>query len=326
MRQALLVGVSALLMAVILPGWLLTPEGEEEQESIVLIIQQPEEKKAVKETMLVSIRRGATVLELPLEEYLVGVVLSEMPASFELEALKAQAVAARTFTLRQMAGGKHDDCDLCADSTCCQAWTSQEDMAAKLGDAWEQYWAKAETAVLATEGQVLSYDGQLIEAVYFSCSGGTTEDAVAVWGSEVPYLQSVTSKGEEQAAKYSSQVTVDLDLFQDRILERAPDANLSGAPAGWFGETVLTEGGGVHTMEVGGVCFEGTALRTMFGLNSTKFTVAITQDGIEFDVLGYGHRVGMSQYGANAMAKAGSSYLEILTHYYTGTKVEVYEQ
>ena len=329
MRQALLSGVSALLLAVLLPGWLLRAQTQDRAEPVVLIIDLPAEKEnpPVQPERMVRVRKGAETLQLPLEEYLVGVVLSEMPASFAPEALKAQAVAARTFTLRQMTrGGKHDDCDLCADSTCCQAWTTREELAAKLGASWNGYWEKASAAVEETSGQVLTYGGELIEAVYFSCSGGTTEDAAAVWGSEVPYLQSVSSDGEENASKYRSQVTVSLETFCRRITEAAPEAKLSGKPMSWFGETQRTEGGGVESMQIGGVAFRGTELRTMFHLNSTKFSVAVTGDGIEFDVLGYGHRVGMSQYGANAMAQEGYDYQQILAHYYTGAEVTQAEQ
>ncbi len=337
MKQAVITGLSAVLLAVLLPFYLLSPVEAQQEEDVLLVIGSREleaEPAARREEAPASqpvswdkahsvlLDTGSGAETLTMQAYLTGVVLSEMPASFEMEALKAQAVAARTFTLRQMEGGKHADCDLCSDSACCQAWTSQENLQGKLGSAWQQYWDKAAAAVAETDGQVLTYGGQLIDAVYFSCSGGFTEDAVAVWGSEIPYLQSVESRGEESAAKFESQVAVPLSRFRELVTQSNPQATLSGPSSGWFGAVTATEGGGVDTMEIGGCTFEGTELRTLFGLNSTCFTVSITQEAVIFQVRGYGHRVGMSQYGANAMAQAGSTYEEILLHYYTGVTLE----
>jgi stage II sporulation protein D len=251
----------------------------------------------------VSLLTAEGVLELPLDLYLSGVLLAELPSDFAPEAQKAQAVAARTFTLRQMAGEKHPGGALCDDSACCQAW---QDPA-----------GERSSAVQATDGQVLYYDGQLIDATYFSCSGGRTEDAVAVWGTDVPYLQAVDSPGEEAAPRYTETVTVPLDDFRAAL----PACDLSGDPAGWFGAVTYTAGGGVETLEIGGVAWTGTELRQRFSLRSTCFTVAVTADAIELTTLGYGHRVGLSQYGADAMARQGCDYVEILQHYYTGVTV-----
>lgn len=338
MKQAVITGLSAVLLAVLLPFCLLSPAEAQQEENVLLIIEgrdmepeptpvQTEEVPAIQpvswdQNHSVVLDTGSGKETLSMQEYLTGVVLAEMPASFEPEALKAQAVAARTFTLRQMDGGKHADCDLCGDSACCQAWTSRESLQSKLGSAWRQYWEKAAAAVAETDGQVLTYNGSLIDAVYFSCSGGFTEDAVAVWGSEIPYLQSVESAGEESASKFESQVSVPLQRFRELVIQANPQAVLTGPASGWFGAVTATEGGGVNTMEIGGCTFRGTELRTLFGLNSACFTVSVTQEAIEFSVRGYGHRVGMSQYGANAMALAGKTYEEILLHYYTGVTLE----
>lgn len=318
MRQAILAGISALIMTVLLPACLLEPV-QPEAEQVLLVIEQgrdrPEQEK-------LRLHTGVAVEEMELETYLVGVVLSEMPASFEPEALKAQAVAARTFALRQMEGGKHADFDLCTDSSCCQAWRSAQSMEQKLGSSFLQYWQKAQDAVAETKGLVLTYNGALIDAVYFSCSGGTTEDAVAVWGSDVPYLQSVSSAGEEAASSYSSTVSIGLAQFRGIVLAENAQADLSGSAETWFGAVQTTRGGGVAAMEIGGVSFSGTRLRTLFGLKSTKFSVVVTAEAVVFQVSGYGHRVGMSQYGANAMAKAGSTFDQILHHYYSGVTLE----
>lgn len=338
MKQSILMGITALLLAVFLPAALLSPAEAAQPEPMVVTVEQPAaapeeapeeaseeapEEKAVQEASYdeetsISLLTGNDIQSLPLSEYLTGVVLSEMPASFQLEALKAQAVAARTFTLRHVAAGKHDTADLCADSSCCQAWASLDTLQDKLGDAFSQYWQKAAQAVEETDGMVLTYDGQLIDAVYFSCSGGSTEDAVAVWGGDVPYLQAVESPGEEISKKFETQVTVPLAQFR-QILEAAdPDVWLSGSADSWFGPCSLTEGGGVATWEIGGQSFTGTQLRSLFSLNSANFTISAGDSEIVFIVSGYGHRVGMSQYGAEAMARAGSDFEEILLHYYTG--------
>lgn len=338
MKQSILMGITALLLAVFLPAALLSPAEAAQPEPMVVTVEQPAaapeeapeevpeeapEEKAVQEASYdeetsISLLTGNDIQSLPLSEYLTGVVLSEMPASFQLEALKAQAVAARTFTLRHVAAGKHDTADLCADSSCCQAWASLDALQDKLGDAFSQYWQKAAQAVEETDGMVLTYDGQLIDAVYFSCSGGATEDAVAVWGGDVAYLQSVESPGEEISSKFETEVTFTPAEFSRMLTAANPACDFSGSVQSWFGETVTTDGGGVGTMVIGGQMFEGTELRTLLHLNSAKFTVEADAEEIRFTVSGYGHRVGMSQYGAEAMARDGSTFEEILLHYYTG--------
>jgi len=165
----------------------------------------------------------------------------------------------------------------------------------------------------------------LIDAVYFSCSGGRTEDAVAVWGSEVPYLRSVSSDGEQDARVYETEVSISAEAFRETILDEEPQAILTGKPMSWFGETSYTAGGGVETMEIGGQKVSGIMLRRLFRLNSTMFSLLLSDDEITFVVKGYGHRVGMSQYGANAMAKDGKTYREILYHYYSGAELRTME-
>ena len=319
---SILVGLTALVMVFLTPAVLLDPVEVPKESGRLLIV---EEEGPARENKMVTLQTGQSVLELPIDTYLTGVVLSEMPMTFEMEALKAQAVAARTFTLRQIGGGKHRDFDLCDQSGCCQAWTGKEMISEKLGNGWENYWKKATAAVEETQGLVLTYGGELIDAVYFSCSGGATEDAVAVWGGEVPYLQSVESPGEEDAGKFHTTAAYTRDEFSRIILNTHPLAELNGSVKKWFGPVKRTNGGGVEEMIIGECVFKGTELRGLFGLNSTNFTVNAEDDMIIFSVYGYGHRVGMSQYGANAMAKAGSNYNEILEHYYTGAEIEKWQ-
>lgn len=256
--------------------------------------------------------------QMDLEEYLTGVVLAEMPADFEPEALKAQAVVARTYTLRRMeTGTKHTDGDVCGNSNCCQGYKSPEDYLS--GGGTQASVDKIRQAVHATSGQVLTYEGKLIEATYFSCSGGTTEDALAVWGTDIPYLQSTDSPGEENASHYKDSV-----FFSKEEFESCLGGGLSGSPTTWLGAVTYTTGGGVNTIQIGGQTYKGTQIRTLLGLRSTDFTMTASETGIEVVTHGYGHRVGMSQYGADAMAASGSDYTQILAHYYTGTTLETY--
>lgn len=247
-----------------------------------------------------------------LEAYVLGVVLSEMPASFHPEALKAQAVAARTYALKTTTDGKKHDGGICTSHSCCQGYMTVEDY---LMRGWkESYVDRVRQAVQATAGQVLMYEGKLIRATYFSCSGGITEAAVAVWGRDYPYLQSVESPGEEETVYYTDTKSVTLDDFQDAL-----GIALSGSPETWFGNITYTVGGGVDTICIGGVDYRGTTLRSLLGLRSTAFLVIVKEDTILFETKGYGHRVGMSQYGADAMASEGHPYDQILLHYYIGT-------
>lgn len=251
--------------------------------------------------------------EMDMDAYITGVVLAEMPAYFEEEALKAQAVVARTYARKAYVyGGKHGDGSVCTRSSCCQAYKTEEDYLKDGGR--EADLERIRAAVAETSGYVLTYDGVLIEATYFSCSGGSTEDARAVWGTDFPYLQAVESPGEEAAAYYRDTVRFAADQF-----ERLLGVDLNGTPAGWFGEVTYTDGGGVDCMVIGGHAFKGTQLRSLLGLRSAAFEVKADTDSVIITTRGFGHRVGMSQYGADAMAVKGSSYEEILAHYYQGT-------
>lgn len=256
------------------------------------------------------------VEQMDMDAYLTGVVLAEMPAFFESEALKAQAVAARTYARKaSVTGGKHGDGSVCTDYTCCQAYQSPEEYLEKGGTRDDIQ--KVRSAVLDTSGYVLTYNGELIEAVYFSCSGGKTEDAVAVWGTDYPYLRATDSPGEENAAFYS-----ETKVFTPEEFEDALGIVLSTEPAQWLGEVTHTAGDGVDTMEIGGVKYSGVELRAALGLRSTAFTITVQDNEIRIVTYGYGHRVGMSQYGADAMAAAGSDFRQILSHYYPGTVLE----
>ena len=249
-----------------------------------------------------------SVKEMDLEDYIWGVVLAEMPASYEVEALKAQAVAARTYALRTK---RHENANICADYGCCQAYVAPEDYTGS-----DKMREKVRQAVQATAGQVVTYNGELIEATYFSCSGGRTEDAAAVWGSDVPYLQSVESPGEENSSDYMKTVTVSAGEFA------AAFGGLTGTPGSWIGKITYTSGGGVDTIEIGGTVYKGTTVRQKLKLRSTAFVITVVGSSVSITTKGFGHRVGLSQDGAEAMAVSGSDYAAILAHYYPGTQLQ----
>lgn len=253
-----------------------------------------------------------------LESYLVGVVLGEVPADFAEEALKAQAVAARTYTRKaQLFGGKHGDGSLCRDPGCCQAYWDPQDYLDRGGSP--EKLKKVRAAVRQTDDLVLTYDGELIEATYFSCSGGRTEDAVAVWGTDYPYLRALDSPGEEEAMYFR-----DTKFLSRGELEEALGILLPEEPSKWLGTMSQTSGGGIEWLELGEKRFSGTELRSKLGLRSTALTVTPQEDGLLFETRGYGHRVGLSQYGAQAMAEEGADFRTILQNYYPGTDIIKY--
>ena len=269
-------------------------------------------------------QNDGTVETLSLGDYLWRVVAAEMPASFEEEALKAQCVAARTYAMRRMANPPqaHPDAAVCTDHTCCQAYITPEAAAANWGERADYYTAKIKNAVSGTDGVVALYDGALIDAVFFSSAAGRTVDAVEVWGNSVPYLTGVDSPEGEEVPNWRSTVTVTPQEFRQTFQAAHPEAVLEGDPSGWFGTPELDSAGGVRSLTVGGITVSGGEMRTLFSLRSTHFTISATEAEITFSVTGYGHGVGMSQYGANALAKEGKTYEEILQWYYTGITLD----
>ena len=316
----------AIFMGIVLPCLMFTaaekllPAGNAPSVQLPPATEQAQEEigpTASADRVIAVLQADGTICNMELEDYLLGVVLGEMPLSFHMEALKAQAVVARTYTLRRSTvSEKHQGGAVCMNASCCQAYCLPGTFAAGSTNALLE---KAKFAVSSTAGQVVTYNDALIEATYFSCSGGRTEDALAVWGEDVPYLQSVDSPGEENAARYTDTISFSAEEFS-RLL----GLPLKGNPAKWLGSVTYTAGGGVDAMTIGGTVFKGTDLRQRLALPSTAFSVTSVGGVIEIVTRGFGHRVGMSQYGAEAMAVGGSSYREILAHYYPGTSLTVY--
>lgn len=310
----------ALLMGAVLPGLILNfsvllLEGNARELPIVESIPETYAAEKVNQTVAVLFSDGS-IEQMDIDAYLTGVVLAEMPADFETEALKAQAVAARTYTAKTTrAGGKHGNGSICTDSGCCQAYISEESYLSQGGS--EENLQKVRRAVLDTSGYVLTYEGELIEATYFACSGGSTEDAAAVWGTDYPYLQAVPSPGEENAAHYCDTI-----YFTTMQFQKLTGCTFTGDPASWFAVESYTPGGGIESMNICGERYSGTQLRRLLDLPSTAMSISVEGDTITIVTKGYGHRVGMSQYGADAMAVTGKTYPEILAYYYPGTQLE----
>lgn len=272
---------------------------------------------------------GNVVKEMPLEEYIVCVVSAEMPVSYEPEALKAQAVAARTYTYDKMLGGQCDRSEavICSDSGHCQAYCDEQGRRKKWGRAFEQNEAKLRQAVEQTKGQVLEYDGAPIVALFHSTSGGRTEDVENVYKNALPYLRGVDSPGEETAPRYQRTVTVSKEEFVQKIMDTDPSAGIDeknvDASIGAFERTASDR---VQSVMIGKAKLTGKQIRALFTLDSTDFSFAFDATNVLITTKGYGHGVGMSQVGANAMALAGKTYEEILTHYYTGVTLAQMEK
>lgn len=277
--------------------------------------------------IILKVLDGDEVSTMDLGAYLVGVVRAEMPAAFELEALKAQATAARTYTLYKMCnGGNHGEtADICTDSTCCQAYLSEAEAKTNWGENAGIYEEKIEKAVTDTDGQTILYEGTPILAVFHSSSAGLTRTADAVWVNALPYLQAVQSpEVGETIPNYYSRAEFTAAEFKKKIQEVYPEAELSDDRNRWLSNAVTDDGGNVETVNVGGVTVKGSELRRILGLRSACFEWEVQGENLVFFVTGYGHGVGLSQYGANQMAAEGADYREILTHYYTGVTVEPY--
>lgn len=263
--------------------------------------------------------------ELNIDEYLYGVVASEMPASFEMEALKAQAIVARTYTIYQMINnqGRHENADICDNYACCQAWISKEERLEK----WEQEvaetnWQKILDVVNATSGKIITYEGKPINAFFHANSGGKTETSLNIWGGiNYPYLKSVETAGEDGYTQYSSEVTISKNDLINKIKEKYQDFSIDYTQENCVQILEYTTSGRVKTIKVGNKEIAGTELRKLLGLKSTNFTFIINGDNITFSVIGYGHGVGMSQTGADSLAKIGKNSEEIIKHFYTNVEI-----
>ena len=288
---------------------------------------QEEEKQQIDLTSDRKIRLLHTatneVEEVDLEQYICNVVAGEMPASYEMEALKAQAVVARTYTLYKALHPKHDNADICDSSTCCQAWISKEDRFSKWEEAdRESNWAKIEKCVADTKGLIITYNNEPINAFFHSNSGGTTEVPKEVWGGEdYPYLQVVQTAGEEGYKQFNSEVSFTFDELLNKLKEKYGDIAIDFSKNDDVKILDYTESGRVKTIKFGNHELSGVETRTLLGLKSTNFEFYKNDNNITFVVKGYGHGVGMSQTGADSMAKDGSTFGDIIHHFFSNVEI-----
>lgn len=257
-----------------------------------------------------------------LEEYLKGVVAAEMPASYEEEALKAQAVAARSYIMSKLniQNPAHPEAAVCNNPAHCKGYLSTEDANAKWGTSWKDtFYPKIESAVEYTKGEYLSYKGEVAEAFFFALSNGKTESAEDVWGTKVPYLKSTLSSGDKESPDFYSTTDFSVSEFNNRLKNLfsgfSPEEKIR------IGKITYTNGDRVKTIKINGTEFKGTDIRGAFSLNSADFAITQSSDKVIFEVKGKGHGVGMSQYGANSLAKKGHTYEEILKHYFSGVEI-----
>lgn len=271
-----------------------------------------------KDAVVLMTDEGAQTLSI--EEYVVHVVAAEVPFSYSPEALAAQAVAARTYTVRRMTGTAK--CprggDLCSDASCCQAYRTDEALREYWGEKYQENIDKIREAVRMTEGLILTYMGEPISAVYHSSSCGRTCSAEEVFSFRVPYLVSVDSPEGELCETSEQRFT--FSEAEAMITKAFPEAELDGSRS--VSVLSLTESGRAAEVYFEGAVLTGNELRRALGLKSAAFTVTIDGAQITFFCMGYGHGVGMSQVGAEAMAEAGAAYAEILAHYYPGTELD----
>lgn len=270
------------------------------------------------------------IAEMDLEEYLAGVIAAEMPAEFHIEALKAQAVAARTFAVKNMVafGGagyaEKPGADITTDfrQPQGQAWLSEEKMKIRWGAAgFQKYWPKIKQAVEETRPFIVVFQGKPINAVYHSTSGEKTASAKEVWGYDFPYLRSVVCQWDKQSPRYLDVKPYSLAELDKRL---GTDAKTMAASTGGQVAQILdkTESGRVDKVRIGNTVFDGKQVREKLGLRSNLFSIRQSEAGLEFITTGYGHGVGLCQYGANGMAKEGKTYKDILTYYYQGVSIE----
>lgn len=277
----------------------------------------------------ISLLRSATgaVESLSMDVYLWGVLAAEMPASFPLEALKAQAVAGRSYTIQRLTNPKHTGAQICDSPACCQAYTPPEQRLSSWGSNASFYQEKITSAIVETDGLYVLYQGQPINALFFSSSWGQTLPSQEVWGGTVDYLRSVPSPEsqiQDQIPSYHHQVSFSAQEVSAKLGASYPAIDFSASPDSWFTQRVNDSVGGVGQYTVGGVTLTGTQIRAVFALRSTYFTIYYNEGEFTFSTTGYGHNVGMSQYGAKALAESGYHFAQILSWYYTGTTVRGY--
>ena len=279
-------------------------------------VEVKKEEDIVKEEVIdnniyVNVRRNnGNIEKYELEEYIIGVVGAEMPASFNKEALKAQSVVARTYALKSIKNNKQ-----LTSNNSTQNFKDNNELKKMWGSNYNTCYNKIKSAVLETKGLYLSYNNDYVDAVYHSTSNGNTEDSVYVWGNSVPYLKSVSSEYDNTNKNYNSTITLTYNEISNK-LKNSIDSNTK------FNIISRTSGNRVKEMEINGITYSGVEFRKLLNLRSADFSIENNGANVVISTNGYGHGVGMSQYGANGMANNGISYRDILLHYYTGVSIK----
>ena len=272
------------------------------------------------ETLRVLDVKTDKVIEMTVKDYVIGVVSAEMAAEYDIEALKAQAVVAYTYALYKKNLRKNETYDVTDTSAKDQAFLSVGEAKERFGDNYQKYTDKITSAVNAVEGKKITYNGKPILACCHSISGGKTESAELLWGGSYPYLMPVESAGDVLSSGYLSEVTVSKDDFKTALKDL--EINFKGEPDKWITDINRSNSGYILSLKICGTELKGSKIRSALKLRSTNFDVSITDDTFKFSVRGYGHGVGMSQYGAQYMALQGSTYEDIIKWYFTGCGVE----
>lgn len=254
-------------------------------------------------------RNNGKIINLELEEYVLGVVGAEMPASFNIEALKAQAILARTYALKSIKNGKK-----LTDTVSTQAYKDNSELQKLWKNDYTKYYEKIKKAVNETKGKIILYNNEYIDAVYHSTSNGKTENSKNVWKNSLPYLVSVDSSWDKNVKSYKKETIFEINEFCN-ILKLDVEEPITY-------EIIHNETGRVRQITINNKTFSGTEFRNLLKLRSADFEIEINDEKVKVTTYGYGHGVGMSQYGANEMAKQGYSYIQILKHYYTGVVIK----
>lgn len=318
MKRLYLVSIFILMIAMLF--FPLAARGDKNGDENLPAMGEPflEPQSSEKKMLRVLRRESGEVEEMSVEDYLFSVVAAEMPALYETEALKAQTVAAYTYAMRK-AEASDKDYDITDDSSVDQAFTSRDKAREKWGENADTYEEKIRSAVKSVLYETVTYNGKLILAAYHAISSGKTENAADIWGGEYSYLVSVESAGDKLSPNYLSIVTFTEEEFKEKLSDLV---SLSGDAASWFGDIGKTDSGSVMTAVVGGKAVSGGEIRKALSLRSSNFDLSYADGAFTFTVRGYGHGIGMSQYGAHYLAQQGKNYKEILLHYYPGCKVE----
>lgn len=323
MKIRILTAFFAAVLAMLIPSFFVFEKADNADKDYVKNVPQRDNEIETEDDdlLVISVLMGENAVEMDIEDYLVGVVAGEMPFSFEDEAIKAQAVAARTYTLYKLRvepSANHSE-DVCTNPACCKAYSDEAVLREKWGADYDGNIARIRSLVWSTRGTYMVYENEPVLAVFHSSSAGMTENSGDVWNEDLPYLSSVASpEGAESVRNYVTVTQIEHDDFKMRFLKENPDAEFSENSDEWVTDIIYTDSGRIKSLCIGGISVRGTELRSIYGLRSTAADIEVGEDCVVFAVTGYGHGVGMSQYGANSMAKEGSSWQEILEWYYTG--------